>query len=445
VTGAISGPTDTKPVNGNPISVVVHPTGKFVYVVNEVRFGSPIGNISLFSIDSTTGALSGPVTTADSGGAPATATAFAPSGELAYVTYLHGTATPSGNTSWDTVETFSVDHITGQLVGPIGSAPTGDNPWAMVVTPGGHFGYVASLSSQGSVNQLSGYSINQTTGVMALQSSFTLSPATGQSPLSLAMDPEARFLYVGLQSPVFVPPNSNFNVQVYSINPNNGALTFVSGVATASNPQGPISVMAEPQAQFVYVMDGNSELEAFAVGSNGALTLAGTPVGSVMEGGASGGVGDPFFFAASGTSPVWQDNCTVIVDNVFVFDGCPTALLSSGPGSGSNGGGNPPPAATFVLEVLIDSTGGSVLSSPAGIDYNPAGLNENFFQHAFPNGSFVTLTATPPDFARAYDVKWTGACSGTTTTATVVMTQDNTATSHLRRLLCVDFWILLEL
>jgi hypothetical protein len=55
---------------------------------------------------------------------------------------------------------------------------------------------------------------------------------------------------------------------------------------------------------------------------------------------------------------------------------------------------------------------------------NPAGLNENFLQHAFPNGSFVTLTATPPDFAQAYDVKWTGACSGTTTAATVVMTQD---------------------
>ncbi|HJT71191.1 MAG TPA: hypothetical protein VJ731_13415, partial [Terriglobales bacterium] len=33
VTGAVSGPTNTQPVNGNPVSVVVHPTGKFVYVV----------------------------------------------------------------------------------------------------------------------------------------------------------------------------------------------------------------------------------------------------------------------------------------------------------------------------------------------------------------------------------------------------------------------------
>ena len=47
VTGKISGPTDTKQANGHPIAAVVHPTGKFIYVVNEVRFGGPIGNISV--------------------------------------------------------------------------------------------------------------------------------------------------------------------------------------------------------------------------------------------------------------------------------------------------------------------------------------------------------------------------------------------------------------
>ena len=176
-TGNISGPTDTKTVNGNPISVVVHPTGKFVYVVNEVRFGSPtVGNISVFSIDPTTGALSGPVTVADSLGAPATAIAFAPSGEFAYVTYLHAVSTPVGNTFWDTVKTYSVSTTSGQLSpNPIGSAPTGDNPWTMAVTRGGHSAYVGSLTSQGSVNRLSHYSINQSTGVLTLQDSLDTS------------------------------------------------------------------------------------------------------------------------------------------------------------------------------------------------------------------------------------------------------------------------------
>lgn len=58
-------------------------------------------------------------------------------------------------------------------------------------------------------------------------------------------------------------------------------------------------------------MDGDGALEAVTVGSNGVLTPSGAPVGGVFEGGASGGVGDPFFFAASGTSPVGENACTL--------------------------------------------------------------------------------------------------------------------------------------
>ena len=424
VTGNISGPTDTLPINGNPVSVVVHPTGKFIYVVNEVRFGSDIGNVSAFSIDNVTGALSSQGTVADLGGTPATALAFAPSGEFAYVTYIPG-QNPS---DFDTVKTYGVSPTSGRFTStPIGSAPTGDNPWALVVTPGGHFAYVASLSAQGSVDQIAVYSINQTTGLLTIQSSFGISPASGQSPLSLAMDPEARFLYVGLQSLVFAPPSSNFNVHVYNINPNNGSLTFAAGLATSSNPQGPISVIAEPQAQFLYVMDANNQLAAFKIGTNGSLTPEGNPITSVFLGGSTGGVGDPFFFAASGTSPVWQDNCTVIVSGPYVFDGCPTSFLSTGPGSTGTGGtgtGNPPPpAAMFTLDVSTDVTGGSIVSSPPGINLDALnGLN--FVEQGFPNGSTVSLTAAPPDSFYVYDVKWTGACSGTTLTTSVTMTQD---------------------
>ena len=432
VTGAVSGPTDTKPVNGNPVSVVVHPTGKFIYVVNEVRFGSPLGNLSAFSVDSTTGALTSMGTTADSGGAPATALAFVPSGEFAYVTYLFGSSTPSGNTLWDHVATYSVDPTTGLFSGPIGTAATGDNPWALVVTTGGHFAYVASLGSQGSVSQLSSYSINQTSGILTLRNSFEISTGAGQSPASLAMDPLARFLYVGTQGPVFVPPSSNFNVQVFNIDPNGGGLSFAAGVATASNPQGPISVIAEPQAQFVYVLDGDGDLESFKVASNGAMTASGAALNGIFRGGATGGVGDPFFFAASGTSLEWVDNCSFIAEGgpYAYLDACPTTSMGSGPGSnsGSNGGSTSipqqPPATSFVLQVLVDlQYGGSVTSSPAGIDYN-AVTGQNFFTHAFPNGTLVELTAAPPDSSQSYDAKWTGDCSGDTVRAFVTMSQD---------------------
>ena len=427
VTGAVSGPTNTQPVNGNPVSVVVHPTGKFVYVVNEVRFGTPVGNISVFEVDSTTGALSAPATTADSLGAPATAIAFVSSGEFAYVTYLHAVSTPVGNNFWDTVKTYTVNAINGQLSGPIGSASTGDNPWAMAVSPAGNFAYVASLSNQGSVNQINVYSINQTSGTLTLRSNSGF--GTTNPPGALAIDPEGKFLYVGLQGIAFVPQfNGNVNLEVYGIDPTAGSLTLVNGVATTSNPGGPVAVTADPQAQFVFAMDDNGVVVPYAVDrGTGALT-AGPAVSGVFLGGASGGVGDPFQFAASGTRPEWVNNCTILADGVFVFDGCPMPK-SSGPGAGNGGGGGstpppPPPPATFVLQVLFGSTGGSVASSPSGIDYSTVDLSRNFFQHAFPNGSGVTLTATPPDTAQGYDVKWTGACSGDSVTATVIMSQD---------------------
>ena len=420
VTGEISGPIDSKPANGHPIAAVVHPTGQFVYVVNEVRFGAPVGNVSVFSIDATTGALSAPVTTADSAGAPATAIAFSPTGEFAYVTYLHAVSTPPGNNYWDTVKAYSVDHSTGALVGPIASAPTGDNPWAIVVTPGGHYAYVASLSNQGSVAELSSYSLDAQSGTVTFRNSTSVQ----SQPASLAMDPEGRFLYVGKQQPF-----SNQNLLVYGINANNGGLSFATGVLLGGGSEvGPIAVVAEPQGQFVYAMDStNGAIVAYAVdASSGQLTSAGSALTGALAGGATGGVGDPFSFAASGTSPVWQDGCTIMTSTGFVFEGCPM-FGSFGGGGGGGGGTPPPPAATHRLDVTIGTWGGSIVSSPAGIDYSLDDLSRNKAAAAFSTGSGVELCASPPpETGQAYDISWTGTggCGGTGMCTGVTLTMD---------------------
>jgi len=54
-------------------------------------------------------------------------------------------------------------------------------------------------------------------------------------------------------------------VQVFRHRPQWRWTELCRGAVTASNPQGPISVVAEPQGQFVYVLDGNGELESFKV------------------------------------------------------------------------------------------------------------------------------------------------------------------------------------
>jgi hypothetical protein len=187
----------------------------------------------------------------------------------------------------------------------------------------------------------------------------------------------------------------------------------------------------DPQGEFVYAEDSSrgSIVPLKLDATTGSLT-PGNEITGVFAGGANGGVGDPFSFAVSGTSLVWQDNCTVLVDNAFVFDGCwGGAIFGAGPGTGGGntgpGGTPPPPAATFTLSVVV-SNGGGVISSPAGIDVNPAGLNEGFVAHGFPNGTGVGLTATPPDTATSYDITWSGACGGDGATSGVLMTQDQT-------------------
>jgi len=189
VTGAISGPIDTQPANANPITAVVHPSGKFVYVVNEQRFGTTTGNISVYSIDATTGHLMPRGTSADLLRPPATAIAFAPSGRFAFVTYIPA---PTGSTTFfDPVDAFSVDPSTGALSGSVSTALTGDNPWAVAVTHDGKSAYVASLGVQGSVNDLTRYSIDPPTGRLTRRDSLFL----GGEPASLAIDPKDRFLY----------------------------------------------------------------------------------------------------------------------------------------------------------------------------------------------------------------------------------------------------------
>jgi 6-phosphogluconolactonase (cycloisomerase 2 family) len=415
VTGAITRLVDTKVASAaKPTKAVVHSTGKFVYVVNHDRFSSAADtDLSIFAIDPTTGALSDPTSTADSQGAPPTDVAFAPSGDFAYVTYIFRTTTPVGNTFFERVKTYSVDRGTGALSGPIGDAAAGSDPWAVAVTRNGKAAYVASLGS----DEVRRYSINQTTGTLTYRDS-----AIAQSkPASLAVDSEDRFLYVGKQQPF-----SNVNLLVFAIDSASGALTPADSRLTGAGAQvGPIAVVAEPQGQFVYAMDPEGELVTYSVGAEGVLTPQGNPVTGIVAGGATGGVGDPFTFAAGGASPIWESGCSyqVVAATGQVVGGC--VYLASGP-LASDGGGStpPPPVASHALNVTLTGNGsGTITSTPPGIDYSNIDLARNQFIAAFATGSAVTLCVTP---SSAVQMKWTGngGCGGTTNCTNVVLAHD---------------------
>lgn len=419
-TGAISGPIHTQKAStdspaGGPISAVIHPTGKFLYVVNHDRFGSADDtDLSVFTIDATDGTLSAPTRTGDSGGAPPTAIALSTGGHFAYVTYMLRTSTPVGNTFFEKVKTFAVNPVSGELSGPIGEARTGTAPWAIVVDPNDKFAFVASLSS----DAVQSYALDPSTGVLSLKGGITVQ----SKPTSLAVDSEGRFLYVGKQQPF-----SNRNLEVHAID-GNGGLSSVGGLLTGTGALvGPMAVVAEPQGQFVYAADQNGNLVPMKLDPATGGLAEGTPVTGVIVGGGGGGVGNPFTFAASGTAPFWVDGCTVVASNFFVFDACPLPerQASSGGSEGGGDGGTHAPPTSFVLTVHLDPAhGGHITSSPAGIDVTD-NAPPNTFSHRFPAGSIIGLTGVPSsgDF-QSYDISWSVGCAGTGTSTSVQMNSD---------------------
>jgi len=433
ITGALSGPTSTRPASvaainnativAAPANAVVHPSGKFVYVVNMARPGEMLDfpaintDLSLFQVNPTTGALSDPVSIASSGGAPPTALAFAPSGNFAFVTYGWQVGTPVGNTYTEQVKTFSVDAATGALTGPLSGVPSGGHPRAIVVEPLGKFAYVAS----GGTDEVRIFGINATTGALT----YWGGPTISSKPVSLAIDSQGRFLYVGKEDPYF-----NVNVETFEINSFSGALSPSGAVLAGSGvPGSAISVVAEPQGQFVFVL-ANSLVTTYKLNprSSGPSTVPGlAPVGTIPAitpsgGGIRGALGIPFAFAATGTSPIWK--------NGYTIGGCRINCAISGGGGGGGGGGAPVGNGKHYLQVSHGAWGGWIYSNPMGtIDYGHdwvAGPPPKISAE-LPEGSSIELCETPPPVqisGQAFDVEWTGGCRGTGRCTTVKMDGD---------------------
>jgi YVTN family beta-propeller protein len=134
-----------------PVSVVVDPSGKFAYVVTESDTRGSAGNVSMYTINATTGALTS-IGTIAAGTGPVSVVVD-PSGKFAYVT----------NFSSNDVSMYSIDGATGTLT-PIGTIAAGQSPTSIAVHPSGKFAYVTNSAS----NDVSTYSIDTTTGVLTL-------------------------------------------------------------------------------------------------------------------------------------------------------------------------------------------------------------------------------------------------------------------------------------
>jgi YVTN family beta-propeller protein len=251
----------------DPQSIVVDSAGKFAYVASLGCNGGVGGYVSMYAINSTTGALASigpPVSTNGYGVYPGSVTVD-PSGKFAYATNS-GNVFNYDNEANGALTMYTIDATTGALTstGTIyGNCPALCFPSSVVVHPSGKFAYVPDGNYSGSAASVSMYAINATTG--ALTSIGTA--AAGTDPVFVAIDPAGKFAYAA---------NSGSNdVSMYTIDATTGALTSIGTAAAGTDP---VSVAIDPAGKFAYVANASSnDVSMFTINATtGALTSIGT-------------------------------------------------------------------------------------------------------------------------------------------------------------------------
>jgi 6-phosphogluconolactonase (cycloisomerase 2 family) len=236
-----------------PASVTVNPNGRFVYVADA---GLDVGDISVYAVNATTGALSPVPGSPFAAGHEATSLAVSPNGRFVYVTnnILQFSDLTGG------VSAFVVNATTGALA-PVEGSPfaAGMETFGVAIHPNGRFAYAANALS----NDVSVYSINATTGALTPIPGSPFAADFGS--ISVALSPNGQFAYVANVSAD--------DVSAFTINTTTGGLAPVPGSPFAAGP-GPFSVAVSPDGQFAYVANQfSSDVSAYTIdATTGALT-----------------------------------------------------------------------------------------------------------------------------------------------------------------------------
>jgi 6-phosphogluconolactonase len=166
------------------------------------------------------------------------------------------------NAGSDNVSVYPIDVNTGALAGPF-TFPTGKSPTSIAVDPFG--GSIVFVANHGGSNDISAFNCFDLTPVPG--SPF---PAGG-NPLSLAVGAGGAFLYSAN------PDATNPSISGFSIDPNTGALSPLSG----SPYPLPVShyIATDQTGAYLYVTSGANVVGYGIDATTGALTaLPGFPV-----------------------------------------------------------------------------------------------------------------------------------------------------------------------
>src|SRR5437660_2921829 len=237
-----------------PKLLVMDPAGSFLYVMNA---GS--SNISVFSIDSGSGALTQITNSPSSIGLTPLNMQLSPSGSFLFVSVAGGTA----GTNNGSVAAYSVN---GGALSLLGVTSTGGvNPYGLAIDPSGTYLYAANYGS----NSISVFTIGSSGSLAEVQGSPIAAGYSG--PITMTFDPSGKYLYVANQV-------SN-NVAAYSIT--SAGLPAALTTSTTTNAFGtessPSFLVAEPSGKYLFVgnQGASAGIQEFSV-SNGSLTALST-------------------------------------------------------------------------------------------------------------------------------------------------------------------------
>jgi len=239
--GALASTGSPYQAGAYPSGLAISPSGKFLYTGNINS-----NNISGFSIDSGTGALTQLSGSPFAGAIYPEWLAFTSSGKYLY----------ASNTAYGTISGFAVGSD-GSLTPVSGSPYTiGGYPFGLAVSPSGKFLYVPNESS------ISVFSIDSATGALTPISGSPFS--TGGELRSVAITPSGQFLYsVG---------SENDYVSGFRIDRATGTLTAVAGSPFTAGLY-PSYITISSSGQFAYVADENGgQVSGYSIDpSTGAL------------------------------------------------------------------------------------------------------------------------------------------------------------------------------
>ena len=222
----------------------------FLYVPNQVS-----NDISAYSVDATSGALTAVSGSPFAAGGGAMSIAAVPTGKFVYIAYSDD----------GTIGGFSVNASTGALTPVNGSPfPAAPSISSLVVAPSGDHLFTANHYSE----SLYAYAIDPATGALSRVASCAL---LHETPADVAVTPSGRFVYA---------PDHFTAVHGFAFDAASGRLTLVPGSPYTTGGVYPSGGVIDPEGRFFYTTHMYSaRIDGFAIDpASGSLSpIAGSP------------------------------------------------------------------------------------------------------------------------------------------------------------------------